>query len=222
MRKATQDWELKRNGSGYFDPTAYEAIKNTRGGVSVNGDTINAGEVWQFATTQGIREILTIQVFNNYAVGLMLVDNPPAENGIRVRSRSMMYADAGRLTYAYYDKFTEFVRATSDDELGHVLDTVTDLLDLNRFRGGVSPDTPGEPPVEAQAAPSDNLVDIEEVKVRESEIRELKRALEAAVHDADTLRAECAAGDRALTCAQQEKAIFERLYHEMLDRLLDK
>lgn len=174
----------------------------TRGGVSVNGDTINTGEVWQFSTTQGVREILVISVFNNYAVGLMLLDRPASENNIQVRSRSMMYADAGRLTYAYYDKFTEFIRGTSDAELSDVLDAVVDHLALNRFHSGLFQDPQDAPePPQAAPAPVEDLVPAEEARAYKREAEEAQRAI------------------ATLTV---EKDIFERLYRETLERLLEK
>lgn len=64
----TADQELKRNGSGYYDPTAYKALRNIE--REANRMEYKRGEIFKYNTTGGlyqatkdVRDIISTHYF---------------------------------------------------------------------------------------------------------------------------------------------------------------
>lgn len=213
------DRGIKYNASGYFDPTAFEAIKNLdkeRGGSTVT-PTANKGEIWEVETADGSKtyEMVVIQNFGKYNAGLMLRDTAPFENGVQIKSRGLMYADTGRLTYAYHDKFVSFIRELSGPEFDELRDKICSTLDLSWNSGWSSrADAPGEP--------VDTTPDLRQL---EDENRALKDALVAAQRDRADLEARLHSAENSspeLAAIMKERDIYHDLYRELLDKLTTK
>lgn len=122
--------DIRYNGSGYYDETAYKAIRNTdRGGTA--SMEYNKGEIWEIETTNGAtREVFLVQCFDDYAAVLTLIDSQPNHTYMQIKSQDLRYMDCGRLVYVFYDKFVKFIRMVSDEELKEVQYRIASALDL--------------------------------------------------------------------------------------------
>lgn len=114
--------EMMRNGSGYYDFTAYLALKNIRKDeiMGVRADYADGDIVTVEKNNGYTEEMLLLKCHGGYASATILREKEPYENGVPVISRQKMYADAGRLCYVFYDMITGFIKAVPDDELEKV------------------------------------------------------------------------------------------------------
>ena len=130
----SKDNDIRYNGSGYYDETAYKAMKNMdRGGAHKMSDINNytTGEIWEMEATNGItKEVVLVQCFGNYAAALTLTDNEPKQNALAVKSLSLKYVDCGRLGYCFYDKLTNYIRTLSDSDIAELKRSIADALEL--------------------------------------------------------------------------------------------
>lgn len=197
--------DIRCNGSGYYDETAFKAIKNTdRGGShKMKKDTeVLRGDIWEMETSQTgqMKEVLLIQCFKDYAAVLTLVNEKPSENGMSVKSRSLMWVDCGRLGYAFYDKFIRIIRSLSDKELDEVL-----------YRIGASLDLPCDEPLKPElpaAGSVKNATQSDASVVDPSEDPEMKQLL---LNSAIELEA-----------MTRERDIYKAQYEKLLDSIINR
>lgn len=119
--------ELSRNGSGYYDVTAYKAMINYQR-EEENKMECNRGEIWEVNVKTGTRIALIVQVFeqDGYVSALLLRDvSGDCQYPISVRARSIMYGDAGRLQYIFGASVLSYVRTLSEEEWADVMDTIS-------------------------------------------------------------------------------------------------
>jgi len=111
------DSDIKRNGSGYYDETAYKAISSLP----------KAGEVWTF----GDREILVLQSHSKYVNALSLFDIPKTQESIEVYSVSLKYTDPGMIQYVYTDSIGQFIKRLPKAQFEAVQAHVASSLGIN-------------------------------------------------------------------------------------------
>ena len=123
----------KKNSEGYYDMTAYEAVKTT----DVNPQR---GEIWQMYTD---KKMLVIQTGFKRHVVLTLM---PDERGNRICVGGDMYTNPMLVSYAYYTSFAKLVKKLDDDEFREVCDAVKHALGFAEERK--EEPKPVEPPQE--------------------------------------------------------------------------
>lgn len=114
--------ELKRNGSGYYDPTAYKAMKNC------SDKRINAGEIWEVEYHKEYRFAVVIAVQERICNILVLNDEKESEDDIEVIAKGLKYTDPTMLSYKFKKGFVNFVRTMKEDEYKTLLDVVRGSL----------------------------------------------------------------------------------------------
>ena len=125
------DRELLYNRSGVRDETAYKAIiRSGRDKKEMSTCEINKGEIWETDNNGSIRLVVVIACFEKYAATIMLQDQETASNPVKVRARDVMYADAGRLGWTFYDKMLDFVRALTAEEEAELRRAIATVLEL--------------------------------------------------------------------------------------------
>ena len=118
------------NGSGYYDPTAGEAIKEMEK-TMVNRGEYSDGDIVDVVKNNGNQiEMVLLSCHSNYASALALVETEPRDNAVSVVARVPMYADAGKVQYVFYDNICGFQKALSDDDYMAVKDAVREALNL--------------------------------------------------------------------------------------------
>lgn len=223
------DKELLYNQSGIKDETAYRAITNTnRGNVNMKGYEINKGEIWKVENGTGTRLVVVLNCFEKYAATVMLQDTEPTSNAVRVRTVSgLMYADAGRLGYVFYDKMIDFCRALSEEEDQELREAIAEALEIPE----------DEAPLESMAADANR-----EIEGLQYEIAQLRKELaaanevaEAQAEELERMEAEytelphCVGVEdivensslrEDLAAARREAEVYKGLYENMLARAL--
>lgn len=119
------DKDLLYNGSGVKDETAYKALKEME--LYMN---INSGEVWEVENGQSTRMVVVLNCFERYAATVMLQDQEQGENTVAIKVRGIMYADAGRLGYVFYDKMVDYVRTLTEEEEAELRKAICEALKL--------------------------------------------------------------------------------------------
>lgn len=119
--------ELKRNGSGYYDPTAYKAMKNLEnGGVS----TMKRGEIWEIGYGMEAKYAVVVSVQEIFCNVLVLSDECKGDQDIAIKATGMKYTNPAMLSYAYKDRFNRFIRVMHDDELEELIAAIAKKLDF--------------------------------------------------------------------------------------------
>ena len=122
------------NGSGYYDPTAGEAIKGMEKEMGNKGDWADGDIVEVMKNNGNTIEMLLIRCHSNYATALALVETPPGENTVDITSRAQMYSDAGKVQYVFYENICDFVKALTDDDFRIVKKAIRKALDLEEWQ----------------------------------------------------------------------------------------
>lgn len=114
--------ELKRNGSGYVDPTAYNALKN------ISDKKINAGEIWEVEYHKEYRFAVVIAAQDRMCNILCLNEERTSEADIEVIAKGLKFTDPRMLSYKSNKSFVNFVRTMKEDEFEKLLDVVSGSL----------------------------------------------------------------------------------------------
>ncbi len=153
-----------------------------RGGNSMISD-VRSGEIWEVESFSGeSREYLILKCFDDYATGLLLTFTEPKQNGLQIRSRSMMWTDCARLGYVYYDKCISMVRTVSADEMNRV---ITEIVKAT----GLYPKT--EKPEELKIVEPVKVVDEPVVSPDSTDLMELKIAFEGEKREKEVYKNLC-------------------------------
>lgn len=126
-RGRIMDKDIMRNASGYYDETAYKAIREVMSMES------KVGEIWTMALNQKDqeRQFLVLADHGNFVTGLPLYDIEREEHDISVLSKIRMYTNSAMISYSFADRLIEFVKRISDDELNSILRNIAESLGIN-------------------------------------------------------------------------------------------
>lgn len=120
--------ELKRNGSGYYDETAYKAIKRIEGAMR--------GEIYEYTLSNNeIRKVLVVssneRAQDNIFNFIMLVDELPAGAiGAQIICGTKMHANCERVTYGYKNRMGNYIRTATESEMRAVDAAMLKALEL--------------------------------------------------------------------------------------------
>lgn len=227
--------DLLYNAEGYKDEKAYKAILQAeRGSENMSGYEINKGEIWEVeGNGYGTKLVVVLCCYEKYAATVMLQDQEPGSNAVPVKARDIMYADAGRLGWTFYDKMVDFVRALSEDESYELRRRIAEALEL--------PDD--EAPLDSMAADANREIDglqyeiaqlRQQLKEKTAEAEEAYEHMEANAARVDELEEQIKKtkdnsldyklAERRLhedlAAASKEAEIYKGLYEQLLARAL--
>lgn len=114
------DYGLARNGSGYYDETAYKAIMGMA----------KAGDIW--TVDNGREEVLILRNQGTFCNCLTLTDRMRDKQCIEITSAGTMYTNPGMIKYLFNDRLGAFVQRLPDDEFAKVRETVEDVLGFGK------------------------------------------------------------------------------------------
>ena len=235
------DKELLYNGSGVKDITAYKAILQSGGTGNMNNYEINKGEIWEVDNNGSSRLVVVLACFERYAATVMLQDQLPGSNAVEVRARDIMYADAGRLGYVFYDKMVDFVRTLSDAEYQELHQGIATALGLRGIKGEIAAsaiqvyeNAAAAAEANLEAARQEITILRQDLEKAQEEIDNQVEELEAAANRVAALEEEkkekngsnyIAAVEeselrKCLAMAEREAEIYKRLYEDLLARAL--
>ena len=192
--------DIRYNGFGYYDETAYKAIRNTdRGGAA--SIEYNKGEIWEIETTNGTtREVFLVQCFDDYAAVLTLIDSLPNHTYMQIKSQDLRYMDCGRLGYVFYDKFVKFIRMVSDEELKEIQYRIASALDLPALEATET----------AESTPAPVVAEVDTATQPQDDDPESKCELQQILMDSAL----------ELEGMTRERDVYKELYGQLLGKLL--
>ena len=119
--------DLKRNGSGYYDPTAYKAMKNFENG---GGSNMKRGEIWKigFGRDEKLAVVLTVQ--DTFCNVLVLNEQSKNDNDVAIKAIGLKYTNPAMMSYAFKDNFREFVRLMRDEEKENLFLEIAKRIDF--------------------------------------------------------------------------------------------
>lgn len=235
------DKELLYNGSGVKDITAYKAILQSGGAGNMNNYEINKGEIWEVDNNGSVRLVVVLACFERYAATVMLQEQLPGSNAVEVRARDIMYADAGRLGYMFYDKMVDFVRTLSDTEYQELRQGIVTALGLQGIKGEVAAsaiqvyeNATAAAEANLEAARQEITILREDLAKAQEKIDNQAEELEAAANRVAALEEEKKEKNgsnyitaveeselrKCLAMAEREAEIYKRLYEDLLARAL--
>lgn len=85
-----KDFGIRKNGSNYYDETAYMALSSKP----------KPGEIWTHNTHS---DYILILSSNGHVSACLKLDDKPREGKITVRARTIMYTDPIKVCYVFHD-----------------------------------------------------------------------------------------------------------------------
>lgn len=123
--------ELKRNGSGYYDPTAYKAIKNLKEDDEME---MKRGDIY-LCHRPGQEPTMYLNVSAEGRTGIfasmiMLTDKENLLYGAPINCHGIKYASCDLVMYMKKENLTDFVKCATADEMAEVDKMVADALGI--------------------------------------------------------------------------------------------
>ncbi len=113
------DKELYRNGEGYADPTAGEALDGLA----------KTGEVWAYGLMD--KQALIIKNHGNFCTALTLAEYPYNSESVEVQTREgVRFTNPAMVRYIWTDKLRYFVSRLPDAEWDEMRERIAQVLDV--------------------------------------------------------------------------------------------
>jgi hypothetical protein len=122
--------EFYRNGLGYVDPTAYQALKaavRTVGGVAPS-----PGDIWEADLNTGKRKFLVIAAYKDHASTLILNNESRGVDNVEITTDSgaVYYVVPAMLSFKFYEDFTKKEDELTPEEFHRLQWILADCLGL--------------------------------------------------------------------------------------------
>lgn len=148
--------DLRKNGSGAYDPTAYRAIKN----IMQEEKRVNfyKGDIIEVEMGEGYAEMAVLQTHEQYATVLRLCENKKLP--LAINCKGLKYADPGMIQYIYNSRVTTLIRSMTGEEYEQMMDAVINDLGWGpRAEERSGPEKQEEPKPVQEAQPNDELLE---------------------------------------------------------------
>ena len=200
------DYSLKKNGSGYADPTAYEAIRAVEKEKSEDKMMeFYKGDIVEIELKNGsLKEAIVLQVHEKYSNILAITDD--ARMPYKVTCRGEKYVDPGMVQYVFHDRVVNFVQSMKDSEYEAIMDAVIDALGH----------APKQLPEESAATEAEqgNGQELEQKPQPQPSVR--------FVRDGDVMVTETEYLKKKLVQAQVERNVYKELYEKLIGSMMAK
>lgn len=114
------DYGLARNGSGYYDETAYKAFMGMA----------KAGDIW--TANDGREEVLILRNQGTFCNCLTLTNKSMDKQCIEVVSAGTMYTNPGMVKYLFNSRLGAFVQRLPASEFEKVREAVEDAMGFRK------------------------------------------------------------------------------------------
>lgn len=195
--------ELKRNGSGYYDPTAYQALKKIE--RREKEMEIRKGEIWEVEMGNNIRTVLVLAVHGSYSTVLTFSDEQRERRTVQMNAQGMKYTEPGMVTYKFHDAFDKFIRLATDEEFADIMNQIAGALGIEKKEAAYIPFV---------------VAESEEIKRLQMEIEDLK-AKNYKLEKGNTHFASMAT-DTNTTILKTERDLYKSQYESLLERVIAK
>ena len=127
---------IRKNASGYYDPTAYLAMSNYIREEKEQKKKMamakpNKGEIWEIQQTNGAyKTVIVLAAYDDVSV-ILQVSEKGSSNSIEVNCQGIRYTDPRKIHYSFNDQFINFARELNQKEYDDIMDAVADALGLD-------------------------------------------------------------------------------------------
>lgn len=215
-----KDKEIKRNASGYTDPTAFAAIKTVEKEGLKKMHELRKGDIYEYTLQNGTGKyalVMSDERRNDHrTVAIIVLEE--RELGIAILCRTTMYANPNRLSYGYVDNFGSFVRKAKPEEMEAIEQATLAATGFTQKN--------------IQLIESDAAEKIKQmIKALKDENEDKEKCIESLQRQIRTLSAECsklASGvpnemhNAELMKAHIERDIYKNLYEQAIERMIDR
>lgn len=128
--------DIRKNASGYYDPTAYLAMSNYIREEKEQKKKMamakpNKGEIWEIQQTNGAyKTVIVLAAYDDVSV-ILQVSEKGSSNSIEVNCQGIRYTDPRKIHYSFNDQFINFARELNQKEYDDIMDAVADALGLD-------------------------------------------------------------------------------------------
>ena len=197
--------ELKRNGSGYYDPTAYKALQKIEREED-KMSMIKKGDIWTIES--GGKEVVAvvIKTHGSYATVLTMADEPREGRNISLFARGQKYSDPGFISYKFNEGFLDFVRTTTDEEFEDIQKKIIERLGFDVKDYSITK--------EARA----------KIMELEAEVKDLNEILELRRVENEQLKYRSVSEDMTseLLVLKTQCEVYKEQYERLLERMIGK
>lgn len=134
--KKCVDKELFRNGSGYVDITAYEALKNIE--KENSNMEFNRGEIFEYEEVGRAipRKALIIsadfRTNERWQSIILLSEEPKGKINVPIVCEGKQYADCGMVSFAVTDRLGRYIRTATASEMAQIDEGVAKCLGIEQ------------------------------------------------------------------------------------------
>ena len=125
----SQQRQLKRNGSGYYDPTAYQAMKKMIGEKAMSEEKIYRGDIFTTLKSDQTEGNMAVIVSNdnlnehNACVMIVYLNNKREkkyDSDVIINAKGLNVAECNRVYSLHKSRIGEYVRTCTDDEMDEI------------------------------------------------------------------------------------------------------
>lgn len=214
VEKITSKNELKQNGSGYSDPTAYKAIMNVGGATVMN---MYRGDIFYMENTDGSEkpviiitpdEILEKNPDYVYTILMTTKEKDQAPTHVEVMCKVPSVALCERIYGTNVDRIGEYIRSCTKEEIQKVDEAI--MLTL-----GIAGNN--------NAADQERIKQLEEqlAKEKETSDRILAKFREEAERYNELEREKGYGNDKEYIRAIAERDVYKSMYMDLLERKMN-
>lgn len=201
------DRELRRNGSGYYDPTAYKALKNYE--REANHMEYKRGEIFKYNMAGCEREILIVssneRCWGYYLNALFLNENASG-NYVQVVCGGLRYVDCDKVSLVTADKMGEYIRTATEAEMLQVDNGIIDSLGLV---------------LSDEADTTEQLIEEKKKNLeKDDRIKSLEKALNDALRTAPLLNAGTNSAAEEIIKLETERDMYKAWFEKLLEKAM--
>jgi transcriptional regulator with XRE-family HTH domain len=222
-----KDKEIKRNASGYTDPTAYAAIKQTekegKEMLEVRGieKTIEKGGIYEYTLQNGSRKYALCMSDDrrndSKSVAIFVLTETEYGHEVYVNG-TPLYINPNRLSYGFVDNFGKFVTRISDKMMQDIEKAIVAAIGLQTQATGYIANEDAEKIKRMVKALKDENEEKEkcieklhiQIQMLSAECNKLASGVPNEMHNAELMKAHI------------ERDLFKNLYEETLAKLLER
>lgn len=230
-----------KNHEGYTDITAGEAMAHIRRMEKIkpkketkemlkNG--CKPGEIWTIEQKNGREnDVLVLNVFEEYATTLNIVDKRPKENACEITDLGgIRYLDLGKLQYSFHENFTCYKKTVPDDEMLEIMIRIVKILGIDIAEGVMveeyetlsqeAPEGTTLPETSQEERVCEGYVTQEELEAAQDEAYTLAVKGERLAEELKKEQEKTHALELQMENSKAEARIFRELYNKMLKDVL--
>ena len=199
------DRELRRNGSGYYDPTAYKALKNYE--READHMEYKRGEIFKYNTTGGEREILIVssnERCEGYYLNALFLNDNASGNYVQIVCGDLRYVDCDKVSLVTASNMGEYIRTATEAEMLQVDNGIIDSLGLV---------------LSDETDTTEQLIEEKKKNLeKDDRIKSLEKALNDALRTAPVLNAGTNSAAREIIKLETERDMYKEWFEKLMEK----